>query len=281
MSIKPSLAIIALIAISACSSISLGYRFVDDLALNRLDKYFDLNSSQKSATREQLQTALLWFEQQGLPEFLPVLDQLALDMRAPPSQERLEYYYQQFGQARTAAAYFMLPLAVDFLTSLSPEQGEHALSEIEQDEQERLEENSELSEAEQFEEYYDELLDSAEDWCGRFSEAQRQQLLELAQVWWEERQQSYDQEGEIDWRQRFADLILTSASKEQFYAVSEQWLHYWVDPQNPEQLERQQQRFARQQTRIMQFASLLTQEQREHASDELRSYIEAFRGLLE
>ena len=274
--------LLLLILISACSIARFTYGLADSLALRELDDYFDLNSSQKSAAKDDLESALAWHRSQELPVYAEILRELIEDIRQPATPERIDFYYEQMLAARTRVLDYLEEPAISFVVRLGPEQAQHFQERLAEEEEEWLEEQQELSPEEAFEEYYEELLDNAEDWFDDFSEPQQQQLEALARVWWQERLDR-EAQGELEgeaWRQRWLDLLGSGASRERIADELRLWRAYWLEPQTPERIAAQQQRRQRQSQRILDFLALLNQEQRDHASAKLQDYLEGIEDII-
>ena len=269
-------------SISACTFARFTYGIADNLALRELNKYFDLNSSQKAAAEADLEAMLAWHRSQELPIYAEILRELIQDIRQPATPRRINYYYDQMLAARTRALDYIEESAVNFLVRLGPEQAQHFQERLAEDEEERLEEQGDLSPEEAFEEYYEELLDNAEDWFDDFSKPQQKQLEALARIWWQERLDR-EAQGEAEgqaWRQRWLAVLGSGASRARIADELRLWREYWLEPQTPERIAAQQQRRQRQIQRILDFLALLNQEQRDYASAKLQDYLEGIEGLI-
>ena len=281
---RSGVVLLLLVLISACSVVRLTYGLADSFALRELDQYLDLNASQRSATKADLEALLAWHRSQELPIYADVMRQLIEDVRQPATSEQVDHYYDQLIAARTRTLDYLQDPAVRLLVSLSPEQAQHLRERLDEDRAEWLEEQNELSPEEAFEEYYEELLDNAEDWFGDFSESQQQQLNALARTWWQEqleRDAQREDDGDSEaWRERWLTLLGSGANSERIVQELRVWREYWLEPQTPERLTAQQQRRQRQSQRILDFFALLNQQQRDHASAKLQDYLESIEALI-
>ena len=70
------LALVALVGLSACSTIKVAYNNSDDMMYWWLDSYADLQDNQKPFTREALADLQRWHRQQQLPEYVALLKRL-------------------------------------------------------------------------------------------------------------------------------------------------------------------------------------------------------------
>ena len=68
-----ALGVLALVCLSACSTIKLVYNQSDDLLYWWVDAYVDLEADQKPNTREALSALQRWHRQQQLPEYVALL----------------------------------------------------------------------------------------------------------------------------------------------------------------------------------------------------------------
>ena len=267
---------------AACSVAKFTYSIADSFALRELDDYFDLNSSQKEATKADLESMLAWHRNQELPVYAEILRELSADIRQPATSARVNYYYEQMLAARTRALDYLEEPAINFVARLGPEQSEHFQMRLAEEEEEWLKEQEGLSPEEAFEEYFEELLDNAEDWFDDFSKLQQEQLEDFARTWWRERLER-EAQGEIEgkaWRERWLVLLGSGASYEHIADELQQWRVYWLEPQAPERIAEQQQRRQRQVQRMLDFLAILNQEQRDFASAKLQDYLEIIEDII-
>ena len=268
--------------LAACGVAKFTYGIADNLALRELDDYFDLNSSQKDATRADLEAMLAWHRSQELPVYAEIMRELSADIRQPATPARVNYYYEQMLAARTRALDYLEEPAINFVARLGLENAEHFQERLAEEEEEWLEEQEDLSPEEAFEEYYEELLDNAEDWFDDFSDLQQEQLEALARIWWQERLER-EAQGELEgeaWRERWLALLGSGASRELIADELRQWRAYWLEPQVPERITAQQQRRQRQIQRLLDFLAIPDQEQRDHASAKLQDYLESVEDII-
>ena len=213
------LAAMLLCLLAACSSTTFVYNRLDSILPWYLDDYVDLNNTQDRQLDEMLAPFLAWHRQQELPRYVALLEQVEADLDGPVSAAEVAGIYAGIEDAWLRLQDKSLDWLLALGASLSDEQVQEFLEELNERQEEYEEEYLERSEREYREDSYESLVDSMQDYLGRLNDAQRERLraasLELRRsdsIWLQERAawlQRLDvlMQRQPGWQQRVREAI--------------------------------------------------------------------------
>lgn len=213
------LAAMLLCLLAACSSTTFVYNRLDSILPWYLDDYVDLNNTQDWQLDEMLAPFLAWHRQQELPRYVALLEQVEADLDGPVSAAEVAGIYAGIEDAWLRLQDKSLDWLLALGASLSDEQVQEFLEELNERQEEYEEEYLERSELEYREDSYESLVDSMQDYLGRLNDAQRERLraasLELRRsdsIWLQERAawlQRLDvlMQRQPGWQQRVREAI--------------------------------------------------------------------------
>lgn len=165
-----------LLGLGGCSAVRLGYNNAPDLAYWWLDGYFDFDSPQSVRLRNDLHTLQDWHRKEELPGLATTLKDLqaaSLQEVTPTQVCQLATYLEERLQTVLDRA---VPTAVALGPLLSNAQLDHLARALDKRNREWREEWLDGTPAERSERRMKKLVDRAEGFYGRLTEAQRQQL---------------------------------------------------------------------------------------------------------
>ena len=213
------LAAMLLCLLAACSSTTFVYNRLDSILPWYLDDYVDLNNTQDRQLDEMLAPFLAWHRQQELPRYVALLEQVEADLDGPVSAAEVAGIYAGIEDAWLRLQDKSLDWLLALGASLSDEQVQEFLEELNERQEEYEEEYLERSDLEYREDSYESLVDSMQDYLGRLNDAQRERLraasLELRRsdsIWLQERAawlQRLDvlMQRQPGWQQRVREAI--------------------------------------------------------------------------
>lgn len=171
--------VLSLLLLSACSGTTFIYNRLHFFVPWYLDDYVELNRVQKSSLDDLLQPYLQWHRQEELPRYLVTLvaieQTLESDIQAQDIAQLSVQVEGAWERLEGATLEWMMALG----DQLSDAQIEEFLANLQKQQHEYEEEFLARSEEEYFEENYDNLLDSFQDYLGRLNTSQRE-ILKLA-----------------------------------------------------------------------------------------------------
>ena len=169
-------ALLLLLLLAGCSSTTFFYNRLDHLLPWYIERYVDLERSQRQLLDAQLAPLLAWHRREELPRYLSLLQEFRGALEGPVTAETLEYFNQgieaSWERLRDRSVDDLLALGSD----LNDEQVEEFFAYLER--RQRKLEDKYLSRDD--DEFYadtgDELRDFAQDYLGRLSRRQREDL---------------------------------------------------------------------------------------------------------
>ena len=142
------LAAMLLCLLAACSSTTFVYNRLDSILPWYLDDYVDLNNTQDRQLDEMLAPFLAWHRQQELPRYVALLEQVEADLDGPVSAAEVAGIYAGIEDAWLRLQDKSLDWLLALGASLSDEQVQEFLEELNERQEEYEEEYLERSELE-------------------------------------------------------------------------------------------------------------------------------------
>ena len=195
----------ALLFISACSGTSIVYNRLDFLLPWYVDDYAELNQAQKAYLDELLAPFLTWHRNQELPNYVKVLEDIEDRLQRPQTPAEVAAVFAEFEQAWLRLESEALDWLLDLGARLSDEQITGFLNELSERQQEYEEEYLARTDEEFYQDSYDNLLDSVQDYLGRLSEQQRDMLRNASRQL--QRSDHAWLQGRADWLKQLAVLL--------------------------------------------------------------------------
>ena len=165
-----------LLSLSGCNAVRLGYNNAPDLTYWWLDGYFDFDGPQSTRLRNDLHALQDWHRKEELPQLATTLKNLQAaapqDVTAAQVCQLSQYVEERIQTTLDRAA----PTAVALGPTLSSAQLEHLARALDKRNREWREEWMDGSPEERAERRLKKLVERAEGFYGRITEAQRKQL---------------------------------------------------------------------------------------------------------
>lgn len=119
------LAAVALAVASGCSIRRLAYRFAPSLVMSAVDDAVGMTKAQKEWLRPQIATTLAWHRREELPRYIATIDELRGRLASGLKEEDAHWARDAMRNAFMRAAGQIVPVASEFLVTLSPPQIDH------------------------------------------------------------------------------------------------------------------------------------------------------------
>lgn len=207
-----------LLLLVGCSSTTFFYNRLDHLLPWYIERYVDLDRSQRQLLDAQLAPLLTWHRREELPRYVALLDEFRAALDQPVTTATLQYFSEGMEDAwerlRDRSMDELLALGSD----LSDEQVQEFFTYLDR-RQDKLEDKYLPRDDEEFyDDTLDEMRDFAEDYLGRLSRQQRQDLEQAVRAlhrtdrdWLAERAQSIallriEQSRSAGWQERVRTL---------------------------------------------------------------------------
>ena len=210
----------ALLLLGACSGTTIAYNRLDFLLPWYVNDYAELNAQQETYLAELLAPFLSWHRNQELPSYVKILAGIEDSLDRPQTAAGVAAVFAEFEAAWFRLEGEALNGLLDLGAQLSDEQIAGFLAEMSQQQKEYEEEYLQRSDEEFYEDSYENLKDSAAEYLGALSDAQREllreasrQLLRSDRTWLQERAQWLTQLGVLlerkpDWQQRIKEAVV-------------------------------------------------------------------------
>jgi Family of unknown function (DUF6279) len=199
------LVVAALLSISACSGTSFVYNRLDFLVPWYVDDYAELTQEQKAYLDELLAPFLSWHREQELPTYITLLERIEASLKQPLTAAGVAAIFVEFEQAWLRLERESLQRLLELGARLSDAQMASFLEVLWDRQQEYEEEYLTRTDEEFYQDSYENLLDSIQDYLGKLSENQREtlrdasrRLLRSDQAWLQ---------GRADWLTQLAVLL--------------------------------------------------------------------------
>jgi hypothetical protein len=257
--------------LTSCSALSLSYHYADWLVFWRIDHYFDVSTYQKPVLQTHLTQLHSWHREQEIPRYVAFLQTIHRHWQDGLTQQELDEIFDQYTVLRGRLGSQVASESVEFLTTVKPEQVQH-LEEVMQNENQEwlieLGEDAQTRKAKRVKR----VLGWLRTWLGEIPPDQQQGFTEVI----EQYPDTIDQ-----WmafrryrQQQFATLLKSDGNSQ----TIEQQVHDWlVTPEKdapPSYIEYVSYRNRNLKETILAIDSMVTPDQRQHASDRLQYLIE-------
>jgi hypothetical protein len=211
--------ILALLALGACSGTTFLYNRLDFIVPWYLDDYVDLDRDQRQQFDRLLDPFLDWHRQEELPAYVAVLDQIEGTLGQPVTRQEIDALSGAFEDAWSRLEGRSLDWLLALGASLTDEQVEEFLQNLEERQQKYEKKYLSRSDEEYRDEMYDNLLDRAQDYLGRLDREQKAALRAASEAmiradgpWLEERARWHARLAELlqrepGWEQRVRDAV--------------------------------------------------------------------------
>jgi Family of unknown function (DUF6279) len=211
--------ICSLLWLSACSSTTFVYNRLHLILPWYVDDYVDLERDQRKQLDVMLAPFLAWHRQQELPLYIELVDAIESSLDQPLSPGNVAAIYADIEAAWFRLEAESLNWLLELGATLSEEQVESFLAELQERQLDYEDEYLSRSDREFHRESYDNFLDSLQDYLGRLDKSQRNRLREASEslvrsddVWLQERAAWLVQLGVMlqrqpGWQQEIRDAI--------------------------------------------------------------------------
>ncbi|HEY6130439.1 MAG TPA: DUF6279 family lipoprotein, partial [Halioglobus sp.] len=210
----------ALMLVSACSSTTFVYNRLDFLLPWYLSDYVELTQSEKTYFNELLAPFLAWHRSQELPRYVKLLQDIEDELDRPLTPAAVAAVLAEFESAWVRVEGEGLDVLLDLGTRLTEDQITYFIDKLWERQHEDEEKYLKRSDEEFYQDNYDNLRDSAQNYLGRLSDPQRKllrdssrQLLRSDHAWLQERAEWFTKlavllQRQPGWQQRVREAVV-------------------------------------------------------------------------
>jgi len=170
---KPLLIMLLILVLAGCSSVKLGYRFMDNAIRWKINDYVSLNAQQSGVLTRGINDFHRWHQATQLSKYASFMQRKAIQFEAETltSDDFSKIYDEAFAMASVSLDRLM-PVITDMLLSLSPEQVQLTLNKMEKESAKDLKEDFGITPAQRLLKRQNKMIKRLVKWTGRLNKAQ-------------------------------------------------------------------------------------------------------------
>lgn len=167
-----------MLLLAACSSTSFFYNRLDYLVSWYVDDYVDLDDSQEALFAKELDAVLVWHRREELPRYVAFLDELQVALEDGVSETEADSLFAALEAASDRLQARVLELMFNLGATLSLEQRQGFLLQLQEEQAELEEERLGRSDTQYREDAVERYEDNLEEFLGALSDAQEALIAE-------------------------------------------------------------------------------------------------------
>lgn len=171
----------ALLALTSCSKLRLGYEYADWLVIYSVEDNFDLDKGQRNQLKENVADYFKWHRKQMLPAYSTFLYWIAAQTRNGLKAQQIDSGFARYEALRLQTLEPIIGKAMNFMGSLTPEQINYW---EERQRKKAVKSRKDFSGGldERLEHRLVKIIDELEDWTGKLSPDQKMKIKVLNQT---------------------------------------------------------------------------------------------------
>lgn len=270
--------VLGVLVLGGCSVRKFFYNYGGSLLVRRINQTFGLRGAQKQTAESMVKSIHAWHRKSELPRYVQILDGLTSRAQDGLTYDELAWLLGEVDAATRRTAERLAPDAAKVLRSLTPDQIQHAESEMKKGEQERFE-RLERPEADYINFRLKRARKNLTDWLGSYSDAQLQEFEKFIR---KNRLEEKKRQKVVQDNQRALIDALRSGTDE---AGLRDLIYRWVATRQanptPEYQRDEDQNWREFSEMLLAVDRLMTPQQRQHLLGELRSLSKDLAELAE
>ncbi len=262
--------------LAGCSKTKIAYHFSDWFILRTIDKYFDVNASQRDFLEEKIDRLFVWHRQNELPDIVATLKDLNARIGRGLTAGDIDWLQEDHRNYFKRFFIRFSPDFAEFLTSLEPGQIDHLKVQLAEG-NEFLIKQLAMTDAEMVADAQDWLLKVMAKWVGPLEEAQKETIrpwITLERSWIENRLKNRRK-----FQQNFAALLESAPSAADLDAQLIEWTRKPELRWSPEFMDQVRRRNAEWKEILVKIDQTLTPAQRTYLVNRIQDHIEDFEDL--
>ena len=275
------LAVLALLLVSGCSAIRIGYEQTPSLLYWWLDKHVDFNSTQTPAVRQALDDLQRWHRKQALPAYADLLSRMARTAEQDVTAQQACSLMDEIENQLDQLAQESIALTAPIVAGLQAPQREHLARYWARKNEDWADDWLAPSEARRLRKRSDAAIERYEDVYGRLTLAQNQQIERHVRdsVWtpqWGQQERLRRQQDLLQALERIhAERLDAAQTQAVLWKVWQRWMH------PPQATDKQRMQAWREQgcRHLAELHNSTSAEQRQRAVKRLRAYEKDLREL--
>lgn len=274
--LRLSLIVLFSVMLSGCG-VRFVYNQLDWLIPWYLEDYVELNGDQEALFEKRLNAYLAWHRTDQLPQYAAFLQQVADRAETGLTHEdiaEIEVQTEAFAQSLMDR---MLNDLIDLLATASDEQIDQLFKRLEQDNQEYRREYIDVSTDKQLKQRYKEVINYAERWTGNLSAQQKKQINDWITQF--ELMGPEIESARLTWQQEFRRVLELRGDRKAYEAAFKKLISNPDFGRSPELKRKLAHNSELAVALYLKLDKTLSQRQRQHMVNKLRSYADDFQLL--
>jgi hypothetical protein len=251
------------------------YNNVDLLILNRIDYYIDLRSDQEGLLHNTIKFHHNWHRKNELPRYIATLNEIKAKSNSW-NREDVRWLFRSLDDHRDRLFERQIPHAARFLTTLSNEQIDHLKKRLKES-NEKLIENLSMPREERLQKRYEKTLEKLEDIFGPMTPEQKKEIISLVSTLPDVMPERLRYRERI--HRKFIEFMRSKPPADQIESRLREWLveqRHQLAPEYGRVLKQWQSAAFKMMTELN---TIMTPENRQHASRKISSWVQDLREL--
>jgi hypothetical protein len=265
-------------ALSACSGVQIGYRHADIFLSWKVNEYFDLDPAQDAMVKPAIAAALAWHRRTELPEYVQLLQTVQGKLKAKVAPEDVHWFDDQT-KMRTRAAITQLAIeGAPILATVTPAQVIQLEQRLVKDNETFFDKYARGTVEKQQGRRAKRFIENAEYWVGGLTDAQKDAIEKIVAETPTRYARQLEERKRI--QSEFVALLREKNTPATIVPKLKAWIANWDAGRSPafveivkvsnDQLERM----------TLAVTDSMTPSQRQHAQEQLQSYIDTMNELV-
>jgi hypothetical protein len=251
------------------------YNNVDLLILNRIDYFIDLRSDQEGLLRNTIKFHHNWHRKNELPRYIATLNEIKAKANSW-NREDVRWLFRSLDDHRDRLFERQIPHAARFLTTLSNEQIDHLKKRLKES-NEKLIKYLSMPREERLQKRYEKTLEKLEDIFGTLTPEQKKKIISLVSTLPDVMSERLRYRERI--HRKFIEFMGSKPPADQIESQLREWLveqRHQLAPEYGRVLKQWQIAAFKM---MIELNTIMTPENRQHASRKISSWIQDLREL--
>ena len=176
--------LILISVLAGCSSVKLGYRFLDNAIRWKINDYVSLNAEQGVAVKKDINQFHRWHQTTQLSIYASFMERKAAQLQAADtlSPSEVDKIYDEAFDIMSVSLDKFIPVITSMLLSLNPDQIPGVIKNLERESAKDLKEDFAITPAQRLAKRHNKMIKRAAQWVGRLNNTQIAMITEWAKT---------------------------------------------------------------------------------------------------
>ena len=176
--------LILISVLAGCSSVKLGYRFLDNAIRWKINDYVSLNAEQGVAVKKDINQFHRWHQTTQLSIYASFMERKAAQLQTADtlSPSEVDKIYDEAFDIMSVSLDKLIPVITSMLLSLNPDQIPGVIKNLERESAKDLKEDFAITPAQRLAKRQNKMIKRAAQWVGRLNNTQIAMITEWAKT---------------------------------------------------------------------------------------------------